>query len=233
MPSPAITGSVHACPDQPNLPASQVACATLSRYRSQSTGSPWARALAQQRDVAQRRNPVGRFSHRAIGNDRHVIAADVLRHQAGRPVSAARHAFGGVQSQQIPPGDAIHHAPDLGGRVWADIGRCRLALGPALKIESQAVPNDPSRAPFDRPHPAAFAKRAVVHVRPIGEVPHMIRRTSVQPQAMRAIMHPGQQPGLCRQASPAAPHVAQRIVDRQSPKDARSSHATPRPVRSR
>src|SRR5208282_3287813 len=109
-----------------------------------------------------------------------MVAVEVLGHQAGWPIAATGDAFGGVQSQQVPPGDAIHHAPDLGVWVGADIGRGRLALGPAVEIETQTVTDDPTRAPFDRLHPAAFAKRTVVHVRSVGEVPNVIPWTSVQ-----------------------------------------------------
>src|SRR5580658_2164655 len=45
---------------------------------------------------------------------------------------------------------------------------------------------------------------------------------------MRAIMRPRQQPRLCRQPSPTAPHAAQSVVDRQATKDARANHAPAR-----
>src|SRR6478609_10743521 len=109
-------------------------------------------------------------------------------------VMPTRHALGRIQTQQFAPRDPIQHTPHFVTGVGTDISRRRLSPGTAFQIEAQSVAPYPRDAPFARLHAAPFAKRAVVHVGAIGEIPNQIGWTPGESLTVPTVMKARQSP---------------------------------------
>src|SRR5215472_13004747 len=109
-------------------------------------------------------------------------------------VPAPRHSFCGVQEHQIASGDPVKYTPNLCVGVGRQICRRGSPFGPAIEIEAKPVPADAAGAAFEWLYAAPDAKRAVVHVGPIGEVPDLFPWSAEKVYAAIAVIAARQQP---------------------------------------
>src|SRR5271154_1737968 len=139
--------------------------------RWQATGS---RTLAQQPDVAQRWFVVDVLAPSDVSDGLERPAGSVFGLDRHVAITPSGYSFGRVQTDQIAPGYAIEHAPDLGIRIEAQIRRRRLPLGPAFQVEAEPIPLDPTGPALERPDTPSDAKRGLMHVGAVSEIPDLI-----------------------------------------------------------
>src|SRR5215831_5450519 len=138
-------------------------------------------------------------------------AIGVLGFDLDMAIALARNPFRRVQPQQVAPRDAVQHAPYLGIGIAGEVCWRRLAPGPAFQIEPEPEPLDPGRPAFERPDAAADAKRAVVHVGAIGEIPDLLGWSADKANTAQWIVNARNQPGLGGQSPQPAPHCEDRL----------------------
>ena len=129
------------------------------------TGQPMRTgALAQEGDIANGRVAIGFLALGDVGDRLKGASVGILRTQPPAAVESSRHAFGAVQPDEIPPGDPVHHTPNLFARTGFDIRRRGLALRPSFQVEPEAISADPGDPPFERAHAAATAAGVAVSI---------------------------------------------------------------------
>src|SRR5467141_3224191 len=103
---------------------------------------------------------------------------------------------------EIAPGNAVNHAPNLPFRIGAQIGGCGLTFRATIKIESELVALDPCRPPFEGTHATPLPERTVVQIRAEGEIPDFLPRMPFERDAVKPVMESRENP---RPRNPSSP----------------------------
>jgi hypothetical protein len=87
------------------------------------------RAVAQERDVAERWPAIDLLAVGDVGHHRKPVAVDVLSIQPQRSIPTLWDTLCGVQTDEVAPCKPVENAPHLSLRVREKVGRFGLAPG--------------------------------------------------------------------------------------------------------
>jgi hypothetical protein len=169
--------------------------------------------VSQKGDIAERRSAIDLLACGDVSDCCQRITIQVVRIQPHRLITATRHSFGRIQSEQVPPCDPVQNTPHFPVRIGPNVGWCGLSPGPAFKIEAQPIADNSTNATFERPDAASLNKCSHVHVGPVCEVPDFVGRSPTQHETMPAIVPARHEPRPCKQSSPTDSHVQLCAID--------------------
>jgi hypothetical protein len=151
----------------------------------QSVGS---RAFTQQRDVSQGGLAIHLLAFSDVRDSLDNPTTTIFGLNLDMAVTPPRYSLRRVKAQQVASRDPVKHAPNLRMRVGMQVCRCSLAPGSSVEIEAQPIALDTAGTTLECLYAAPNAKRAVVHIGAIGEIPDLLPWSAAKASASTSII---------------------------------------------